>query len=130
MMIHARPIVAALAAIAVLALGPSQASATTYPIAQSALPGDVASGAVAPLFGAVPIGVVGNAATPGACGTTTGVEGQGGTANENRVCMGAGLSFIGPSVGQIATVQGPTIIGTAVIGTQIVAAGDAAVVGP
>jgi hypothetical protein len=27
------------------------------------------------------------------------------------VCQGAGLSFIGPAIGQVATVIGPTIIG-------------------
>jgi hypothetical protein len=37
--------------------------------------------------------------------------------------MGTGLSFVGPAVGQIATVIGPTIIGPAVIGNVVVSAG-------
>jgi hypothetical protein len=41
--------------------------------------------------------------------------------------MGAGLSFVGPAIGQIATVTGPTIIGPAVIGTSVVSAGNVAV---
>jgi hypothetical protein len=64
----------------------------------------------------------------GACGTPTGGEGQGGTGGTAaQACLGAGLSFIGPAIGQIATVIGPTIIGPAVVGTSIVSAGDAAV---
>jgi hypothetical protein len=45
----------------------------------------------------------------------------------NQQCLGAGLSFVGPSIGQIATVIGPTIIGPAVVGTSIQSAGNAAV---
>jgi hypothetical protein len=41
--------------------------------------------------------------------------------------MGSGLSFVGPSIGQIATVIGPTIIGPAVVGNSIVSAGNVAV---
>ena len=40
--------------------------------------------------------------------------------------MGTGLSFVGPAVGQIATVIGPTIIGPAVIGNVVVSAGNGA----
>jgi hypothetical protein len=74
--------------------------------------------------GAVGSGV---AATAGPCGTATGAYGQGaagGTAAQ--VCMGTGLSFVGPAVGQIATVIGPTIIGPAVIGNVVVSAGNGA----
>jgi hypothetical protein len=44
----------------------------------------------------------------------------------NSVCQGSGLSFIGPSVGQVAAVMGPTIIGPSDIGTVVVSAGDVA----
>jgi hypothetical protein len=40
--------------------------------------------------------------------------------------MGTGLSFVGPAVGQIAAVIGPTIIGPAVIGNVVVSAGNGA----
>jgi hypothetical protein len=42
----------------------------------------------------------------------------------SQQCLGAGLSFVGPAIGQIATVIGPTIIGPANIGTTVVSAGD------
>ena len=110
-----RSCVAALAAIATFAVGAPVASASTFPAAT--LP-----------FGALPLGAGGaSPITSGACDTTRVTEGQAGTGDAtNQVCMGAGLSFIGPSIGQVATVMGPTIIGPAVIGTLIVSAGDAA----
>jgi hypothetical protein len=83
----------------------------------------------------VPAGVnlpaVGDSAVAaGACGTPTGGEGQGGTGGTAaQACLGAGLSFIGPAIGQISSVIGPTIIGPAVVGTLIVSAGDAAASG-
>jgi hypothetical protein len=43
------------------------------------------------------------------------------------VCQGTGLSFVGPAIGQIATVIGPTIIGPAVIGNVTVSAGSSSV---
>jgi hypothetical protein len=62
--------------------------------------------------------------SPGACGTVAG-EGQGATGGvDTHVCVGAGLAFVGPAIGQIATVIGPTIIGPAVIGTSVQSAGD------
>jgi hypothetical protein len=87
----------------------------------------VASAAIDPFATAVPAGV-GNASTAlGPCSTARGPEGLGSTgAVEPSACVGAGLSFIGPSIGQIATVIGPTIIGPAVIGTLIVSGGAAA----
>jgi hypothetical protein len=67
----------------------------------------------------------------GPCATYTGPEGQGGAAGiNNQICIGAGGAAIGESIGQVATIAGPTISGSAVIGTSIVAAGDAAAVGP
>jgi hypothetical protein len=43
-----------------------------------------------------------------------------------NVCQGSGLVFVAPSVGQVATVIGPTIIGPATVGNAIVSAGDVA----
>jgi hypothetical protein len=66
-------------------------------------------------------------AVAGPCGRPT-VDGQGSVGGVNdQVCQGAGLTFNGPSIGQIATVIGPTIIGPAVVGTSIQSAGNAAV---
>lgn len=63
---------------------------------------------------------------PCATGDTPEQQGQVG-GNTNSVCQGSGgLSYIGPSVGQIATVIGPTVIGPATIGNAIVSAGDVA----
>jgi hypothetical protein len=41
-----------------------------------------------------------------------------------QVCQGIGLSFIGPTIGQIGTVIGPTTIGPAVIGVDGAAMGN------
>ena len=63
---------------------------------------------------------------PGPCGIDNAqLQGDTGGTN-NQVCMGAGLAFIGPSIGQVATVIGPTIIGPAVVGSINVGAGNIA----
>jgi hypothetical protein len=68
-----------------------------------------------------------NAGVAGACGRSS-AEGQGATGGvTDQQCLGAGLAFAGPSIGQIATVIGPTIIGPAVIGTSVQSAGNVAV---
>jgi hypothetical protein len=76
----------------------------------------------------VPVATAGASISPGspcATGDTPELQGQvGGTSNS--VCQGSGLSFIGPSVGQVATVMGPTIIGPSNVGTVVVSAGDVA----
>ena len=41
-----------------------------------------------------------------------------------QVCQGAGLSFIGPTIGQLGTVIGPITIGPAVIGLNAAAMGN------
>jgi hypothetical protein len=110
-----RSLVAALVATAPLAAGAPAATAST------------------PVPILTPSGVpfspgVGNVGTAGACARSSGNEGQGGTGEaSNQVCMGAGLTFIGPSSGQIATVIGPTIIGPAFVGALVVSAGNGAV---
>jgi hypothetical protein len=90
----------------------------------------VTSLAIAALAVGAPVASAGAADDPTAtlapCGTTLGPEGQGGTAGtENHVCIGSGVATIGPSIGQIATLVGPTITGGPV-GSVIVAAGNAA----
>jgi hypothetical protein len=68
----------------------------------------------------------GNAVGAGPCGTATGPNGQGTVGGSAAaVCqLGGGLAYIGPAIGQIATVIGPTIIGPAVIGNLNVSAGN------
>jgi hypothetical protein len=70
---------------------------------------------------------IGARSQPGVCGLGGNSDGQGGTAGvENVVCQGGGLVFVGPAVGQIASVIGPTIIGPAVVGSLVVSAGNGA----
>lgn len=46
------------------------------------------------------------------CSDVPGGDGQGATGGTTtEVCQGAGVVFIGPQVGQVATVIGPTVIG-------------------
>jgi hypothetical protein len=112
--------VATVAAVAALVVGAAPASAS----AVTAFPW---SGAT-PLGGGVPVGAgIGVAAGP--CSTPIGASGQGATGGTaSSVCMGGpGLSFVGPAIGQIATVIGPTIMGPAVIGSLAVGAGNIAI---
>lgn len=101
-------------------------------IAATAVLAVVAPGASAEVpFGLGPANSpVGNGAgLIGLCGRNT-PEGQGGTgAVAPQICQGAGLVFMGPSVGQITSVIGPTIIGPTVIGNVGVGAGNVAVGG-
>ena len=68
----------------------------------------------------------GAALAPGACspaiiGSPT--QSTGGT--ENEICQGGGgLAFVGPAIGQVATVIGPTIIGPSQTGTVVVSPGN------
>jgi hypothetical protein len=71
---------------------------------------------------------VGGGAVAGPCGRPTAGQGQGGSGTvSTQVCQGAGLTFIGPAIGEIASVVGPTIIGPAFVGNSIVSAGNVAV---
>jgi hypothetical protein len=115
MIFNSRGIAAALAVTAVLAVGARAGSARADGFPSFPFPG--APGLGGPTLGA------GGAAFAGPCASAS-QEGQGptgGTANE--VC-GAGLTFIGPSIGQIASVVGPTIIGPAAVGNIVVSAGN------
>jgi hypothetical protein len=121
-MISIRPrIAAAIAAVAALAVGaqPAAASATT-PVP---VPGLLGGG-----LPALGTGAFGHGPFGGPCGTAV-VQGQGATAGtESKICVGAGLVFVAPAIGQIATVIGPTIIGPAAVGSVVTSAG--AVAGP
>ena len=99
-------VVAVTAALSVL---PSMAGASTLP----AFPAAWALPIVGPNSGNV-------GGVTGPCGTAVS-GGQGPSGNTPvQVCQGGGLSFVGPDIGQIATVIGPTIISPAVVGNQIV----------
>jgi hypothetical protein len=116
------PLVAVLAATAVLAVGAPVAGAATASSYPFSIPTAFAG------FGGTPIGglPISGLLPTGACGTTT-IEGQGRTGGStDQVCLGAGLSFIGPS-SSVSTVIGPTIITPAFVGTSIVSGGNVAI---
>jgi hypothetical protein len=86
-----------------------------------------ASASPFPATGAGLLPGAGYNAGAGSCGRSS-AEGMGGPGDvTNQQCLGAGLVFVGPSIGQIATVIGPTIIGPANIGTSVISAGDVGV---
>jgi hypothetical protein len=107
---------AALIATAALVVGAPAAGASTFPAAVGVTPPVGGNGAVA----------------SGVCGgTSTAGQGQGGTGGTtSQHCLGAGLSFTGPAIGQIASVIGPTIISPAVVGVAIVVSGGNGAVVP
>jgi hypothetical protein len=117
-----RTTAAALAASAALSVGVPAASARS-----AATPAGPLTSQLLPGFGGWPGGANGSASISGACGTSTGPHGQGATGGTAaQICSGAGggLSFVGPAIGQVATVIGPTIIGPGVIGNVVVSAGN------
>jgi hypothetical protein len=109
---------AVIAAIGVLA------SVAPVAGARAAIPGFPGLSGVAPL-GVSPLG--GDfAGSVGPCSRSS-AEGQAGTGSyATQVCQGSGLSFVGPAVGQVASVIGPTIIGPTSIGSVVVSAGNVA----
>jgi hypothetical protein len=86
----------------------------------------------APVSGAraevVPGGVAqGGQAVPSGCVGSNAPSGVGDAgASSNQIC-GAALVFVGPSIGQVATSIGPTIIGSTVAAPITVSAGPVAV---
>jgi hypothetical protein len=114
-----RTLLAALTVTAALVVGPPAAGASAFQgwTIPTWFDGTAAGG----------VGLPGGVAA-GACGLTIVGQGQGGNGNtHSQACLGAGLSFIGPSIGQIATVIGPTIIGPAFVGNSVVSAGSVGV---
>jgi hypothetical protein len=113
MLLRRTPLAAALA-VAALAVSAPSAGAATWP-------SFAGYSSLVPAPAALPANAV------GPCGTVS-QEGQGrASGNEASVCQGAGLAFIGPSVGQVATVIGPTIISPGFVGTVITTAGGVAI---
>ena len=69
----------------------------------------------------------GQANAPAGCTGSNAPSGVGDAgATVNQIC-GAGLVFVGPSIGQVATVIGPTIIGSTVAAPVTVSPGPVAV---
>ena len=122
MMLLRKRLVAALAVTATLAVGAPAAGANAISTDFFSMPTHFAG------FQGTPIGALSvpvNLPT-GACGTTS-IEGQGRTGGSAaQACVGAGLSFIGPS-SNVSTVIGPTIITPAFVGTSIVSGGNVAI---
>jgi hypothetical protein len=115
-----RSLVAVLVAIAALAASAPAAGASTTAGYRLAFPGVLPGNQGFPLGGGGP-----SNAAAGPCGYAVGSEEQGRTGgNFNQVCAGTGLTFIGPSIGQVASVIGPTIIGPASIGVATTSAGS------
>jgi hypothetical protein len=120
-----KPLTAAVAAIGVLAVGAPAAGATVGLPAQAGLGQISGLGGYSGLWpsggstaGVAPVGT-------GPCASVS-TERQGPTGeNPVQICVGSGLVFVAPAVGQIASVIGPTIIGPAVIGTLVNSAGSA-----
>lgn len=111
-----RTLAATLAATAALGIGAATASADILPAYGGPGVGGVGSGAPS---------ATGSQGAFGPCATAFGPNGQGAVAGTvSSVCQGAGLSFIGPAIGQVSSVIGPTIIGPAAIGNVVVSAGN------
>jgi hypothetical protein len=116
---------AALTVTAALAVGAPAAGASAFPAGiPTWLDGIGVAGGTFPIGG-------NSAVASGACGgTSTAGQGQNNTGGTTSLhCLGSGVSFTGPAIGQIATVVGPTIISPAVAGAAIVvSAGNGAAV--
>jgi hypothetical protein len=128
-----KPLTAAVAAIGVLAVGAPAAGATVGLPAQAGLGQYSALGPYSGLGGSSGLWPSGGSAAgvapvgTGPCASIS-TERQGPTGeNPVQICVGSGLVFVAPAVGQIASVVGPTIIGPAVIGTLVNSAGSAGV---
>ena len=121
------PPIAALGAAAALAVGAPAAGAS----APIPLGGFGSSGGLSAGSGFGPQSTGAGTATSG-CGPAAGSQLLGRTGGQNATICNAGLVFVGPAVGQVSTVIGPTIISPAVVGNGIiVSAGSVAVgVGP
>jgi hypothetical protein len=106
-----RALVAALAVVAVLALGAPAASAQAVP----------PIGGISPPQWYGPWGT----APAGPCAVPS-VQGQGSTGRiSTQVCQGVGgPTFVGPQIGQVASVIGPVIIGPTAIETINVSGGN------
>jgi hypothetical protein len=121
-------VVSALAVGAALSVGVPAASASALPTFATphfTLP---TTGFTFPAGGfSIPVAAAGPVSGDGGlCGATSASQGNGsvgGTASQ--ICLGAGgLSYVGPSIGQISSIVGPTVIGPSVGVTVIQSAGN------
>jgi hypothetical protein len=116
-----KPLIVALAATAALAVAAPAAHASAVPAYHFPMPTAFAGFQGTPVALPTPVDLPGGEA----CSTPTGVEGQGRTGgNDIYSCMGAGLSFVGPAIGLVSTVIGPTIISPGFAGSVIVSGGN------
>jgi hypothetical protein len=119
-------IAAALAAVALLAgaVPAAEASSLTPAASFSSSPRTSYLTPVGTIPGA---GGVTNTNAASTCGSASGNDTQGRVGTSTILtCQGAGLVFVGPATGQIATVIGPTIIG-GVVGNVVVTAGNGSI---
>jgi hypothetical protein len=123
------PPIAALGAAAALAVG-APAAGATVPIPFGGV-GTIPIGGLSAGSGFGPQSTGAGTGTSG-CGSSAGTQLLGRTGGQNATICDAGLVFVGPAVGQVSSVIGPTIISPAVVGNSfIVSAGSVAVgVGP
>jgi hypothetical protein len=91
-----------------------------------------ASAAVLPIGFQAPIGVPGGVAQGGQASGPSGCVGSNAPsgigdagATSNQLC-GVTLAFVGPSIGQVSSQMGPTIIGSTVLAPVTVSAGPVA----
>jgi hypothetical protein len=126
MMPFRRVVVSALAVGAALSVGVPAASASTLPTPAFTFP---TAGFQLPTAFSFPTAAAGGgtaAGNAGPCGSTSASQGNGSVAGATaQTCLGAGgLSFVGPAIGQISSIVGPTIMGPAVGVTVIQSAGN------
>jgi hypothetical protein len=123
-----RAVVSALAVSAALSVGAPAATASplnmpnfTFPTASFPIP---AGGFSFPAVAAGPGGTA--SGDGGVCGSSSASQGNGSVAGATaQVCPGpGGLSYIGPAIGQISSIVGPTIIGPSVGVSVIQSAGN------
>jgi hypothetical protein len=106
------------------------AVATIAGVFAAAAPVSGAGAAVFPLAGLPSVAAIGGnqIGTAGCVGTNRPSFGGNNGSTSNQTC-GAVLSFNGPSIGQISSIVGPTVIGSQVLSPITVSAGSP-VVGP
>ena len=122
-MLRRSALLAALAVVGALVIEPATAGAATFPgwtlPAESVAPAGIL---------ALPAGDI--AADTGSQCDSTVAGGQGPAGSpDSHTCLGAGLVFNGPVVGQISSIIGPTIIGPAFVGSLVQSAGNVGVGG-
>jgi hypothetical protein len=106
--------------------------------------GAPAAGATVPIpfggFGSTPVGgqSIGSGVGAQSTGAGTGTSGcgpgigsqlVGRTGGQEATICNAGLVFVGPAVGQVSSVIGPTIISPAVVGNSFIVSGGSVAVG-